>query len=59
MHVEHYVRQPDGGWLLREVAEPDSSVALDSISVILPVSEIYRQVTLKDERGTKGQSDSG
>jgi Uma2 family endonuclease len=48
-HVERYVRQSDGGWLLREVAEPDGSVALDSISVALPMIEVYRQVTLKDE----------
>ena len=48
-HVERYMRQPDGGWLLREAAEPDSSVALDSISVVLPMSEVYRQVTFKDE----------
>ena len=48
-HVERYMRQPDGGWLLREAAELDSSVALDSISVVLPMSEVYRQVTFKDE----------
>lgn len=59
VHVEHYVRQPDDGWLLREVAEADSSVALDSIPIVLLVPEIYRQVTLKDERGTEGQTDSG
>lgn len=56
-HVERYVRQPDGGWLLREVAEPGGSVALDSIPVVLPMSEVYRQVTWEDERGKRGQND--
>jgi len=48
-HVERYVRQADDGWLLREVAEPDGSVALDSIPVILPMTEVYRQVPLEEE----------
>jgi Uma2 family endonuclease len=48
-HVERYMRQPDGGWLLREVAEPDGVVALGSVPVVLPMSEIYRQVAFSDE----------
>jgi len=48
-HVERYVRQPDGGWLLRDVAELDQSVAFDSIPVVLPMAEIYRQVTFEDQ----------
>ena len=48
-HVERYVRQSDGGWLMREVAESDGSVALDSVPVVLPMSEVYRQVIFKDE----------
>jgi len=52
-HVERYARQPDGGWLLRDAAESDGSVALDSISVVLPMSEIYRQVTFTEGRSVQ------
>ena len=44
--VERYVRQPDGSWVLRDVTRLEETVALDGISVQLPMSEIYRQVTL-------------
>jgi len=47
--VERYVRQADGGWTLREVASLDQTVDLEGIPVHLPLSEIYLQVTLKEE----------
>jgi len=48
-HVEQYVRQTESGWLLREVAETDGSICLDSAPIILPMSEIYRQVTWNEK----------
>ncbi|HPM83342.1 MAG TPA: Uma2 family endonuclease [Candidatus Anammoximicrobium sp.] len=49
--VERYVRQPDGGWTLREVTQLDQTVELDGIPIQLPMAEIYRQVTLEAESG--------
>ena len=34
---------------MRDVAESDGSVALDSIPVVLPMSEVYRQVIFEDQ----------
>ena len=47
--VERYVRQPDGGWTLREVARLDQAVEFDGIPVHLPMSEIYRQIILEEK----------
>lgn len=49
-HVEGYARQADGGWLLREASQVDETVALGSIAVQLPMSEIYRQITWQEDR---------
>ena len=48
--VERYVRQADGGWTLREVTCVDQNVDLDGIPVRLPMSEIYRQITLEETK---------
>jgi Uma2 family endonuclease len=47
--VEGYVRQPDGGWLLHEVSQLDQTVAVGSITLQLPMSEIYRQITWQED----------
>jgi len=51
--VERYVRQPAGSWLLRETTRLEETVALDGIPVQVPMSEIYRQVTLSEEPSLK------
>lgn len=45
--VERFARQPDGSWLLREAGELTESITLESVSVVLPLAEIYRQVTFE------------
>jgi Uma2 family endonuclease len=40
-HVEHYSRQPDGSWLLRESSGIEGSVNITSLSIRLPLAEIY------------------
>jgi len=49
--VEHYVRQPDGKWLLTEYRELSDVVELPSIGCRLALSEIYEQVTVIKEEG--------
>ena len=44
-HVERHSRQPDGQWMLSDVFELEKSLELTSISVTLPLAEIYRGVT--------------
>lgn len=43
-HVERYVRQPDGQWLITEANGLEDSVHLASVPAVLKLSEIYRQV---------------
>jgi Uma2 family endonuclease len=49
--VEHYVRQPDGKWLLTEYRELSDVVELPSIGCRLALAEIYEQVTVIREEG--------
>jgi|SRR5438128_3164315 len=44
--VEHYVRQPDGRWLLSEVRTLNEQIELSSISCTLNLKEIYEKVKL-------------
>jgi len=43
-HVTRYVRQPDGQWLRGDFIGLESSVKLESLGVVLPLSEIYRMI---------------
>ncbi|KAA1261439.1 hypothetical protein LF1_39870 [Rubripirellula obstinata] len=45
--VESFVRRDDGSWLLRETVTLDESAEFSSISVTVPMSEIYRNVKFK------------
>ena len=42
--VEHYTRQPDGQWLLKELRGLSSILHLPSIGCELPLSVIYERV---------------
>lgn len=43
-HVEHFVKQADGGWLLAETNQPDAVLTLPSIACTLALSDIYEKV---------------
>ncbi len=43
VHVEHFARQPDGSWLLRE-AGPGGRVTLASVPLVLDVDALYAGV---------------
>ncbi len=47
-HVEHYVRQNDGHWLLIEASGLKASIELPAIDACLQLSEIYARVTFED-----------
>ena len=43
-HVEHYVRQPEGRWLLEETNRPGDVVVLPSIGCTLALAEVYDKI---------------
>jgi Uma2 family endonuclease len=40
-HVEHYSRQDDGSWLLRDHVGQEDSVAIARLNVHIPLAELY------------------
>lgn len=45
--VEVFIRHDNGDWLLREASDLDSVVTLSSVSVSLPLREIYDRITFE------------
>jgi Uma2 family endonuclease len=45
-HVEHRDRQPDGQWTSETLQRLDDVVKLSAISCELPLTEVYRRVTI-------------
>ncbi len=48
VHVERFVRQEDGSWVLHETNDFSDEIELSSVGCFLPVAEIYFKVTLDD-----------
>ncbi len=46
--VEVYRRQPEGNWLLTEATELSESIAIQPLGIVIPLSEIYRNVTFPE-----------
>jgi Uma2 family endonuclease len=46
VHVEHYVRQPDGNWLLAEFNKLEDAVELRSVGATLKLGDIYHRVAI-------------
>ena len=44
--IERFVRQADTTWVLTDFRGPEQTFAFDTISVQVPLAEIYRGVTL-------------
>ena len=42
--AEHYVRQPDASWLLRELKGPEAEIGLKSIDCRLRLADLYERV---------------
>lgn len=43
-HVEHYVRQSDGSWVLHETNRMEDTIQLKAVPCSLPLSEIYSRI---------------
>ena len=48
-HIEHYVRQPDSSWVLREADDLTTTLELPSIQCRLALADVYERVTFDDE----------
>lgn len=44
-HCEHYVRRPDGSWILTEASLLEATVPLTTIGCELALAEVYAEVT--------------
>ena len=51
IHVERFVRQPGGGWLLLEEKNPSGTFELSSLGIMIAMSELYRNVKLEETNG--------
>ena len=47
--IEHFVRQPDGGWLYHVYEGLDRSVSIKSINCALRLSEVYDRIEFTEE----------
>lgn len=47
-HIEHYIRQKNGDWLLKEYYGLEKSFPIDSINCTLKLSEIYERIEFDD-----------
>ena len=47
-HIEHYIRQQNGDWLLKEYYGLEKSFSIDSVNCELKLSEIYERIEFDD-----------
>lgn len=55
--VEHYIRQPDGRWLLAEYSTLAATVRIDAIGCELTLTDIYEKVELDSSESSGGTQD--
>lgn len=44
IHIEHFVRQSDGRWVMTEIDSPDAFLQLSSIECTVPLADVYDKV---------------
>ena len=47
-HIEHYIRQKNGDWLLKEYYGLEKSFPIDSINCTLDLAEVYDRIEFED-----------
>jgi Uma2 family endonuclease len=55
--IEHYVRQQDGPWLLKDTVGIDATLEITSIGCTLLLSDVYEKVTFEDEEMPSGDGE--
>jgi Uma2 family endonuclease len=48
IRAEHHVRQPDGSWVFREIADANALIELSSIGCQLPLGDLYARVQFEN-----------
>jgi Uma2 family endonuclease len=48
-HIEHYIRQQNGQWLLQEVTALDEGIYIQSIECMIRLEDVYEKVDLDQE----------
>lgn len=56
--IEHYIKQKNGDWLLREYEGLDAEFTIDSINITLKLAEIYENIEgwVYESENAKGKS---
>jgi Uma2 family endonuclease len=49
-HIEQFIRQENGGWLLLEYDGLDKTVQLSSVPCVLELAVVYERITFDEER---------
>ena len=44
--IEHWMREEDGRWVLTEITGIENALSLDSIGCQIPLSEVYRKISV-------------
>jgi len=50
-HIEHYVRQANGQWLLTEASQLEEAIDLQSIECTLCLEDVYEKVEIEGDNG--------
>jgi Uma2 family endonuclease len=58
-HIERYVRQPDGQWLLSEANDLNATIMLSSIGCTLALSDVYDRVEFDGQADGEGDESEG
>jgi Uma2 family endonuclease len=57
VRVEHFVRQADNFWQLRDYADLQGARTIESIGIEIPLANIYRQVEFENAESTPQRSE--
>lgn len=57
VHLEHYVRQRSGQWLLTDVREPGGVLQLESVQCTLAAADVYKKVEFAESSPEANKND--
>jgi len=56
--IEHYVRLPDGTWVMHDAGLQGGKIALDSLDCELSVADVYRRVNFPVDANSEAASEA-